>query len=238
MRITKRGLIELRGEDSLKFLQGQVTCDLNQLSGDKLIRGCHCTPKGRVIFLFVAQLNGENGLLLETHPSIVDIAIASLKKYAVFFKTEINNISDQDLAIEPELDTLQRLRAGIADITSETTDQFIPQMLNLDLLDFISFKKGCYTGQEVVARAHYLGAVKRRMYLLALSGNSVPVSGQILLDSNSRQMGTIVNAHTGENGQIEALAVLSNPTIDSTLVSIGDKAITVEVLNLPYELAK
>ena len=45
-----RGLIELRGEDSLKFLQGQVTCDLNALEPDQLLAGCHCTPKGRVIF--------------------------------------------------------------------------------------------------------------------------------------------------------------------------------------------
>ena len=56
MSDTNRGLIELRGEDSLKFLQGQVSCDLHQLSDDNFIRGCHCTPKGRVIFLFSAGL--------------------------------------------------------------------------------------------------------------------------------------------------------------------------------------
>jgi folate-binding Fe-S cluster repair protein YgfZ len=51
-----RGLIELRGEDSLKFLQGQVTCDLNTLEPNQVLSGSHCTPKGRVIFLFSALL--------------------------------------------------------------------------------------------------------------------------------------------------------------------------------------
>jgi len=237
MSDTDRGLIELRGEDSLKFLQGQVSCDLNQLRGDKIIHGCHCTPKGRVIFLFAAQLNGDSGILLETHPSIVELAIASLKKYAVFFNIQINDVSNQNLFVEPTLDALQRLRAGIADITSDTTNLFIPQMLNLDALDFISFKKGCYTGQEVVARAHYLGAVKRRMHYLTLACESVPISGQTLFDANNKPLGTIVNAQPNENGKIEALAVLSGQTMDCDSVYIDGQKTTVERLNLPYELS-
>lgn len=236
MSNTNRGLIELRGQDSIKFLQGQVSCDLHQLSDDKVIRGCHCTPKGRVIFLFSVIAKDNDCLILETHPSIVDTAIASLKKYAVFFKTEITDISDQALAVEAKLNSLDRLRAGMADITSETTDQFIPQMLNLDLLDFISFKKGCYTGQEVVARAHYLGAVKRRMYLLALSTDSVPASGQTLSNSEGKQLGTIVNAEANEQGQVEALAVLSTSGTEINTVVLDQTEISVELLNLPYEL--
>ena len=233
---TDRGLIELQGQDSLKFLQGQVSCDLHQLSADKVIRGCHCSPKGRAIFLFAAGLIDDDRIVLETHPSIVDTAIASLKKYAVFFKTEITDISDQDFAVEAKLNSLDRIRAGMADITSETTDQFIPQMLNLDLLDFISFKKGCYTGQEVVARAHYLGAVKRRMYLLALATNSVPASGQILSNSEGKQLGTIVNAESNEQGKVEALAVLSTSSTEIKTVVLDQTETSVELLNLPYEL--
>ncbi len=236
MSDTNRGLIELRGEDSLKFLQGQVSCDLHQLSDDNFIRGCHCTPKGRVIFLFSAGLKDSDCIVLETHPSIVDTAIASLKKYAVFSKTKITDISDQKLSIEPELSDLDRLRAGIADITSGTTDQFIPQMLNLDLLNFISFKKGCYTGQEVVARAHYLGAVKRRMYLLNLSTNCAPEIGQALFNIEGKQLGTIVNAQANKQGQIEALAVLATSSSDINRVVIDQTEISVERLDLPYEL--
>ena len=236
MSDTNRGLIELRGEDSLKFLQGQVSCDLHQLSDDNFIRGCHCTPKGRVIFLFSAGLKDSDCIVLETHPSIVDTAIASLKKYAVFSKTKITDISDQKLSIEPELSDLDRLRAGIADIISGTTDQFIPQMLNLDLLNFISFKKGCYTGQEVVARAHYLGAVKRRMYLLNLSTNCAPEIGQALFNIEGKQLGTIVNAQANKQGQIESLAVLATSSSDINRVVIDQTEISVERLDLPYEL--
>lgn len=236
MSNTNRGLIELRGQDSIKFLQGQVSCDLHQLSNDKVIRGCHCTPKGRVIFLFSVIAKDNDYLILETHPSIVDTAIANLKKYAVFFKTEITDISDQDLAVEAKLNSLDRIRAGMADITSETTDQFIPQMLNLDLLDFISFKKGCYTGQEVVARAHYLGAVKRRMYLLALATDSVPASGQTLSNSEGKQLGTIINAEANEQGKVEALAVLSTSSTEIKTVVLDQTETSVELLNLPYEL--
>jgi folate-binding protein YgfZ len=236
MSTTHRGLIELRGEDSIKFLQGQVSCDLNQLNHNSIIRGCRCTPKGRVIFLFSAGLTDNDCIVLETHPSIVETAIASLKKYAVFFKTEISDISHQDLFIEPKIDSLQRLRAGLADITLDTSDQFIPQMLNLDLLDFISFKKGCYTGQEVVARAHYLGKVKRRMHLLALGTERVPAPGSALHDTNGKPMGTIINAQANDQGHVEVLAVLSSLNTEIESVILDQTEISLKVLNLPYEL--
>jgi len=236
MSNTGRGIIELTGEDSIKFLQGQVSCDLHKLSGDKIIRGCHCTPKGRVIFLFSVKLGDNNSLLLETHPLIVETAIASLKKYAVFFKTKIEDKSQEPNCIEPEMNNLCRLRAGIADINPETSDLFIPQMLNLDLLDFISFKKGCYTGQEVVARAHYLGTVKRRMYLVAISHDLVPPSGQPLLDSNNKQVGTIINALRNEKNTVEALVVFSSPASNYNAVYLDGHITAVEPLNLPYAL--
>ena len=125
----------------------------------------------------------------------------------------------------------------MADITSETTDQFIPQMLNLDLLDFISFKKGCYTGQEVVARAHYLGAVKRRMYLLALDSEIAPISGSAVIDSEGKQLGTIVNAQPNGKQQVEALAVLSTSSAEVKTAVIDQQEIAVEIFSLPYELS-
>lgn len=230
-----RGLIELRGEDSLKFLQGQVTCDLSELKPNQRVAGCHCTPKGRVIFLFSAQLLADDHLVLETHPSIVDTAVASLKKYAVFFKTEVADISSQFIDSPAQLNNLQRLQAGIPDITEATTDLFIPQMLNLDLLNFISFKKGCYTGQEVVARAHYLGKVKRRMYRLLLSQDYCPAPGETIHDLDDKAMGTVVNAQFSDNG-VEILAVLSSSDFDCDSVIINHQKLTIKLLSLPYQL--
>ena len=92
-----RGYIELSGPDSRKFLQGQVTCDMTTLSQEQSIYGAQCTPRGRIIFLFKASCDEQNNIILQTHSSIVEIAIASLKKYAVFFKTKIVQIDGQGI---------------------------------------------------------------------------------------------------------------------------------------------
>ena len=89
----------------------------------------------------------------------------------------------------------------------------------------------------MVARAHYLGAVKRRMYLIALSTDSVPESGQSLSNSQGKQLGTIVNAEANEQGQVEALAVLSTSSTEITSVVLDNTETSVERLNLPYDLS-
>ena len=81
-----RASIQLTGPDSRKFLQGQVTCDITLLNSNQPILGAHCNAKGRVIFLFTARCNEQDTIVLETHASIADIAISSLKKYAVFLR--------------------------------------------------------------------------------------------------------------------------------------------------------
>ena len=158
-----RASIQLTGPDSRKFLQGQVTCDITLLNSNQPILGAHCNAKGRVIFLFTARCNEQDTIVLETHASIADIAISSLKKYAVFFKTAITDISEER-GTDSSLTNLQRIRAGSADVTAATTDMFIPQMLNLDALGYISFKKGCYTGQEIVARAYFAASQFRPLH--------------------------------------------------------------------------
>mgnify|MGYP000164735714 CR=1 FL=1 len=229
-----RGLIELRGQDSIKFLQGQVTCDLHQLSDDKVIRGCHCTPKGRVIFLFAAMAKGNDCIVLETHPSIVDTAMASLKKYAVFFKTEISEIG-APANHQPPSD-LERLRTGSADITAETSDLFIPQMINLDAQGYISFKKGCYTGQEIIARAHYRGAVKRRMHHLQIAASQIPKLGSEVLGAEGRAIGTVASAAQVDAATVELLAVLADKSSDCTEIELDGQLCAVTHLSLPYEI--
>ncbi len=234
--IDPRAYIQLTGPDSRKFLQGQVTCDMELLTGDATVNGAHCTPKGRIIFLFSATCDEQNNLILQVHGSIADIALASLKKYAVFFKTEISNISDQ-YAAPPSLDNLARLRTGSAEVVAETSDLFIPQMLNLDALGYISFKKGCYTGQEIVARAHYRGAVKRRMHHLQLEAAALPTPGDPIQDSGGKAIGNIASAAKVDDATIEVLAVLADKSADATEIQIGDGPLTtVKHLPLPYQI--
>ncbi len=81
-------------------------------------------------------------------------------------------------ATNPQGWQLASVRAGEPEVLPGSVEAFIPQMLNLDQLDGVSFRKGCYTGQEIVARSHYLGKVKRRMQHLAYQGATAPQAGQ------------------------------------------------------------
>ena len=95
------------------------------------------------------------------------------------------------VAEKPYWDWLD-IQAGIPDIELKTQEQFVPQMLNLDILDAINFKKGCYTGQEIVARTHYLGNVKRRTYLANIPTDKAPQAGDKVLDVTQNEIGQIV----------------------------------------------
>ncbi len=93
------------------------------------------------------------------------------------------------------------IRAGIPDVTPATQEAFVPQMLNLDALGGISFKKGCYTGQEIVARTHYLGKVKRRTRLAHVASVAAPQPGDAVFDAGGREpAGTVVRAAPAPGG--------------------------------------
>ena len=115
-------------------------------------------------------------------------------------------------ALPPEVPDAEwrrlEIRAGIAWLTDETRESFIPQMLNLDRLGALSFEKGCYPGQEVIARTRYLGRLKRRLYPARLAAGARPMPGDPIR-SGDRSAGTIVAAE-GEDtgGGYELLAVL------------------------------
>jgi tRNA-modifying protein YgfZ len=129
--------------------------------------------------------------------------------------------------------------AGVPTVLPETTESFIPQWLNLDILGGISFKKGCYTGQEVVARTHYLGKLKRRMYRLHCACNVSPRPGHAVYSSAIRQdeaVGTIVNAQCSAEGGVALLAVLQMESISGLLRLISNDGPACTLQSLPYEL--
>ncbi len=110
-----------------------------------------------------------------------------------------------------------QIEQGVARIEAATVEEFIPQMLNYDMTGHISFNKGCYTGQEVVARLHYRGKPKRRLYLAKLAGTEPPPAGTLLYSVNdSQNTGSVANSAT-INGQIIALVVATVEGINSGL---------------------
>ena len=124
---------------------------------------------------------------------------------------------------------LAEVRAGRPLIVQSTQDQFVPQMVNLELTGGVDFKKGCYPGQEVVARAQYRGAVKRRMY--RLRGAALQAGQELYSDDAPGQAsGTVVNA-AGD----ESLAVLPISAVEAgTQIRVQPQAPALEVLPLPY----
>lgn len=93
------------------------------------------------------------------------------------------------------------IQAGIPQVYPATREQFVPQMVNLDALDGINFKKGCYTGQEIVARTHYLGKVKRRTLLATLPETTVPPQvGDTLQDAQQQEAGQLVRVAPNQQG--------------------------------------
>ena len=100
------------------------------------------------------------------------------------------------------------IQSGIPDVLLKTQEQFVPQMLNLDILNGINFKKGCYTGQEIVARTHYLGKVKRRTYLASIQSSTAPVEGDKVVDAANNDVGQIVRVAPNDEAGFDALIEL------------------------------
>ena len=124
---------------------------------------------------------------------------------------------------------LAEVRAGRALIDQSTQDQFVPQMVNYELAGGVDFQKGCYPGQEIVARAQYRGEVKRRLY--RLRGAALKAGQELFSDDAPGQpSGTVVNA-AGE----ESLAVLQTSAVEAkAAIRAQPQAAPLEILPLPY----
>ncbi|MET0919131.1 MAG: folate-binding protein [Burkholderiales bacterium] len=131
------------------------------------------------------------------------------------------------------------IRAGIPTITSATQDQFVPQMANLEIIGGVSFQKGCYPGQEIVARTQYLGRLKRRMYLAHAGEDTAPAPGDELYsaDLDGQARGMVVNAAPAPEGGFDLLAVIQTSSATSQPIHLGSLAgPTLELRPLPYPL--
>ncbi len=128
---------------------------------------------------------------------------------------------------------LANIDQGIPSVASTTSEAFIPQMVNLDLLSGISFSKGCYVGQEVIARTQNLGRIKRRMFRLASSTDEHLSAGDALLTAEGKTAGRIVAA-ANIRGKCRLLAVIQLAKRQAPLFTETHQP--VEVMNLPYEI--
>ena len=143
-------------------------------------------------------------------------------------------LKDKCQLVEKPYWELLEIQAGIPDISLATQEQFVPQMLNLDILNGINFKKGCYTGQEIVARTHYLGSVKRRTYLAEIVSETAPQAGEKIVEAAQNEIGQIVRVAPNLTGNFDVLAELR---IDAAAAGeVNYNGATLKIKKLPYSL--
>ena len=149
------------------------------------------------------------------------------------------NLQKDAVAVGENSWNLLTIRAGIPEIVAETVEAFVPQMVNLQAINSLSFTKGCYPGQEVVARMHYLGKLKRRLFLGSVESEILPVPGQAVLstDESGQKIGQIVSASWSARQKAEILAVLQIEKAEKTELHLeSSTGPVIQLLKLPYSL--
>ncbi|MGB0732169.1 MAG: YgfZ/GcvT domain-containing protein [Pontibacterium sp.] len=296
-----QSLFAISGSDTDKFLQGQLTCDLNLLREQGSLLGAHCNVKGHMssIMRLVAT---EDGVLVRTHNDLLSSTKQNLGKYIIFSKAEIQDTEqtmvglglagnqaanlakeamgdispnsqvtqkngaylisvpgeryelwlpqEQAIALLPSLLKLaalgdtnawlsKEIEQAIPDLRTETVEAFIPQMTNLQAFEGVSFRKGCYTGQEIVTRLQHRGQLKRPMYRLTTQTDTLPVAGTAIANSQKDSIGQVVfSAWLDKEAQTATLlAVAVKDSADANDLKLGSKdgaPLTIEAL--PYTL--
>jgi folate-binding protein YgfZ len=209
--------IQVTGHDAFEFLQGQLTNDLRRLEDEQKLLAAWCNPKGRVIWFGTVQ-KIDNGYGLSAAADMANMIVKRLTMFRFRSKVDLN-VLDEGKTV----DSAMFVENGLPYIGPEQAEQYTPHMLNLDLLDAISFDKGCYPGQEIVARTHYKGATKRRM--MRFTGEQ-PVSVGDKVSLEGRDVGEVLNV-AGNS----LLAVVPVDKADDQLAVDG---VLLEHKTLPY----
>jgi len=207
--------IKVTGADAFEFLQAQLTNDLRRLESEAEILAAWCNPKGRVIwFGTIFPIDAGYGL-----SAAADTAEDIVQRMTMYrFRSKVDfEVVDEGQTVDPAF----LVEHGYPFVGKEQMEQFTPHMLNFDLLDAISMDKGCYPGQEIVARTHYKGATKRRTLRFACES---PASVGDKLSLNGRDIGEVLNVAGNE-----LLAVVPIDKTDAGL-RIGKHSVTVKPL--------
>jgi hypothetical protein len=176
--------ISVVGTDAFDFLQNQLTNDLRLLESEAEILSAWCNPKGRVIWFGTVQAT-EFGYALSVAADLAEEFVRRLTVYR--FRSKVDFTIDDGGSVDAE----SLIRGGYPFIGSAQSEQFTPHMLNLDLLGAVSVDKGCYPGQEIVARTHFRGATKRRLMRFE---STEPVSPGDKVSDGGRDVGEVLNA--------------------------------------------
>jgi folate-binding protein YgfZ len=293
--------ISLIGEEKSKYLQGQVTCDVNSSNDHGFLHGAHCDAKGKVFSIFRFINRDDSHLLLQPQCTILS-SLRELKKFGIFAKVDIEEVSNlayyalvgdkattllqQRFQQVPDnltpvinvgtttlvyiagqksryllIDDKANIESFITDfslitysnkvwdlleiidgfpiLNSTAISEYVPQMLNLQAINGISFTKGCYLGQETVARMQYLGKNKRALFYLSSMQPTKINDTNIIekqLGENWRKAGNILATYQADDGTAYIQAVLASDIEESTKLRIKEQQSPIIVKSLPYSL--
>ncbi|MDE2149216.1 MAG: folate-binding protein YgfZ [Gammaproteobacteria bacterium] len=287
MALPQLGLLAAEGADTASFLQGQLSCDLRQLTAGHALLGGHSSPKGRLLAVLLLQRAGD-AVWLELPAALAANLCKRLSMYVLRAKVRLRDagaerpaigligaragaileaiglpapaaplavasadgtsvlrrhgeparyslraepqrlaqlwplLAARAQAVGPAVWRLAEIRAGVPTVLPPTQEHFVAQMVNLDLLGGVSYDKGCYTGQEVIARLHYRGNLKRRMFLARAAAPAI-APGTAVFDaggSDTQPVGEVVDAAPMGGGSA-LLVVLQLGHRDSSPLRLG-----------------
>ncbi|KPQ28843.1 MAG: putative aminomethyltransferase [Marinobacter excellens HL-55] len=295
--LANRDIVRISGPGADKFVQGQFTQHVDEVTPQQSLRAAACNPKGRA-YCLTRLVRDQQDLLMDLDVDQADTILAHLRKYLMLFRgttmdlipaARIVGLLGESTAIaaagdgsktltrpgqalptdsgilirledtvehtaryewwqldgtpslpanltERSIDDWNRasVLAGVPWLTPDSIDAYVPQMLNLQHLQGVHFKKGCYTGQEVIARMHFLGQLKKSLFRLRFSGaDTAPATGTKLL-SGDKSVGEVVNATVTGDGQGELLAVIRHDAQHDPLALEGADQVVLELQDLPY----
>ena len=272
--LNQLSVISVSGDDSLKFLQGQLTNDMSLVTSTQSVHAGFCNPKGRLLAFFhivkyldsyllfvpkciaesmkkklsmyilrsnvrldldpnelmyfglstnnkdghldllnnlpkkvMESVNEDSLIVIKLHSDGLRVIIVGDKKKCIdFIRNNSNELEKEDFNGWVK----HNLKSGIPNIFHKTQEIFIPQSINLDIINAINFKKGCYTGQEIVARTHYLGKPKRRMYIASFDSESQPLYGDIIMSGDESAWQVVDVARADNQGFILLIEIRIN----------------------------
>jgi folate-binding protein YgfZ len=216
--LTGNKVLKISGTDATSFLQGQLTNDIANLDEKTAQLNALCQHQGKVIALLTMVKKADDFYAIIDN-SMLDIVKNRLSMFIIMSDVAIeisefdaigcldgsgefklNDEISYDLLKDHDFETDEMwkttlIESKIPEVYPQTSEKFVPQMLNLDIDEFgVNFKKGCYTGQEVVARLHYLGTAKRRMFEFS-SDFEVKVGDELSVENStsSKASGIVVS---------------------------------------------
>ena len=223
--------LRIDGTDAAGFLHGQFTTDVTGLASGNACLSAWCDPKGRVIATFILTRMEETFWLLLPQ-SLKDTFLKRLKMYVLRADVTVVD-ADAETETLPEFPAFVSsmdgcdwetacIRQGVPWLSPATSGRFLPQELNLDRLDALSYTKGCYPGQEIIARLRYRGQVKRSL-CRATTDNRTPLApgAGLALSGEEKNIGAVINSAITDKDQ-ELLIVLERDHIGSGKIIAKD----------------